>query len=1344
MKSILKYYTILLAVAILSGIAGSVSIAKGAAKDIFVIESSAKNLIVEFKPKYLQQREIASHKGNFTEMVVENSDVSNISFDGSPKLLERKIYFAIPSLMKPSFEILTLDYEDIAGMNLVPIPTWEKKEELPFPKYEASLQYYSQNIFLPENIVTIDEPQIIGGCAVSSLKISPYQFNPSTKTFRKFSRIVLKINFPEMKIIAGGNPVAQSLSDVILNYNVARDWKMIPQNKSTAVRTNSVLTSGNWWATDIANEGMYKITGAVLSQNGIPRNTVQTIKIYNNGGFEIPDNPSLVNDNGDLKENAIYVVDKNSNGNFEDDDYIIFFGKGVNGWKYNASTKSFSHTIHHYAEKNMYFLSYNEKPGKRMSALPSLDNLSAVIIGNVSGKIFREEEKINGLQSGRQWLGELFNSGDEFTTNLELPGLIQGTFVQYRFSLAARADDPSTFKVFEHSNQLLTAILPAVNTSNVYGDFCSIQTFSAPSLVEFSDDQSALNFAFTTSSGGSGYLDWIEIFYSREVKAKNDFLHFHSLDTTGILEYSASNFSSNEISSFDISDLENVKKISSLSINNNTIQFRTQVNAGAPNEIILCGASGYKSISTLRKIANQNLHGDTNGVRNVIVTHPELLEQATRLGKYRQFTAKRTLKTKVVTLQQIYNEFSSGVPDVGAVRNYAKYLFEAADTTERLKYLLLFGDGDFDFKRIISSGPNWVPPWETENSFGDPIESFAGDDFFGSYSVPFKLDVSVGRLCVRSAQDAENAVDKIIEYETNPVRDGWNNKIIYVADDFQEEGTLHNDQADDLAQYKTPSLFEKIKLYSAEFQAIGTSLGRRKPSMNEAIINEWNRGALIINYTGHGNPRVWTHEQVFTRESTIPKINNKGKYPFLVAATCNFAQFDNLGTQSSAEILSNKKASGVIAVFAATRAVYAFSNAQLNQNVYEELFITESSGRIIPKRLGDVTRLAKLKMWGDDNQRRFYLLGDPAVEIAIPREYAVIDSINNQLVSVANKQILTALSKPVIHSKIIDSTSNVQANFFGNGYLTVFDAYRDVTIKELVETSWYSYTYRKTGSSLYRGSISLVNGTATTHFIVPKDIMYDTSYNARVGLFFWNNETDGSGVTELVRIGGTDSTAVNDVVGPTVFAYLNKQSFRSGDVVTENSILYIELSDSSGINTSGAGIGHKLEARLDNSPQSIDLSSFYRSEINDFRRGKVEYRLSAITPGEHQLFIRAWDTYNNATEISFEFRVESNAQLSLQDVYNYPNPFSKDTYFTFLHNQTSPIDVEVKIFTVSGRIIQTLKNYNINDSFVRVHWNGHDYDGNEIANGLYLYKIIAKTTDKKFTSESLGKLSIIR
>jgi hypothetical protein len=288
-----------------------------------------------------------------------------------------------------------------------------------------------------------------------------------------------------------------------------------------------------------------------------------------------------------------------------------------------------------------------------------------------------------------------------------------------------------------------------------------------------------------------------------------------------------------------------------------------------------------------------------------------------------------------------------------------------------------------------------------------------------------------------------------------------------------------------------------------------------------------------------------------------------------------------------------------------------------------------------------------------------------------------------------------------------------------------------------------TFTYITSGNTLFRGEQNVTSGTVSATFIVPKDISYGNDFG-RMTMYFWNSTSDGSGYTSNFRVGGTDSTAPADTKGPRVDLYVDNRGFRSGDVVSASPTLIADLFDSSGINTSGAGVGHRLEVWLDNNPQSLDVSDYYKSKTDTYREGTVQYSLGALSQGTHNLRLRAWDTYNNSSTGETVFDVLSSAGLRLSNVYNFPNPMRSATVFTFEHNQLTSIDAEVKIYTVAGRLIQSLRKTGIAGSFVQIPWDGRDKDGDPPANGVYLYKIIAKTEDDRFSSEALGKLSILR
>ncbi len=262
---------------------------------------------------------------------------------------------------------------------------------------------------------------------------------------------------------------------------------------------------------------------------------------------------------------------------------------------------------------------------------------------------------------------------------------------------------------------------------------------------------------------------------------------------------------------------------------------------------------------------------------------------------------------------------------------------------------------------------------------------------------------------------------------------------------------------------------------------------------------------------------------------------------------------------------------------------------------------------------------------------------------------------------------------------------------------------------------------------------------------MPKDILYaDSTERGRLVARYVGGSVEGLGFTSKVSVGGTDTTAPPDDRGPDLKLYLDSRSFRAGDVVRENPQLIVDLTDSSGINTSISGIGHRIEAWVNGSTTGQDITEAYTARLDDFRAGSVETPLKGLSAGRNTVRVRAWDTYNNASTGETYFDVASTDRLSISDVFNYPNPFAAGTDFTFRQNLLSPLNVTVKIYTLAGRAIQTIESSTAGEPFIRIPWDGRDRDGDILANGAYLYKLIVRTADGRYTSEALGRMAVLK
>jgi len=1319
------------------GVQGSVK-AQTHDTDIRLLQSDAGGLTVEYSPTF--QQEIAETINGMRyvhPMVVGTTPVED-QVVGSPESQVRSITVRLAGVEKNTIEIISAEYEDVAGVLLAPSPELRKSDVSVTQTRTLDAGRYTKTGFVPQDIAALSYVGESRGVVLGSVQFHPYQYNAGEQNLRKYNRIVARITF-------GSPSNSQTETDDLTRGIAVNDppssasipVKKIPSG-NTAGFSHSVLASGIWFKFAITEDGIYKLTGRMLLDAGIPASTdPHTIRLYGNGGLEPPSSVTapFVDD---LLENATLVGDAGVPGRLDADDYVLFYGKSTRGWAYDPARKSFSHYVNHFTETNIYWLTYGSTTARAMTAIPSQDDPSAIPFFSVGSKSFREEEKVNLLASGQEWLGPAMNSNDQMLYVTPLPGLDTSKMISYRIHLGSHSSSAATFVVREHANTLSSVGLPGT----VLDEFSYDQLPDAllePSIKPtFADHQSQLRFTYQTSSaGGSGFVDWCEIVYNRFPAAQNDFCSFHTPDTGVVGKFTVTGLTNGPVIVFDVTKFDSVVTISNVRQAFDTCQFQMQLTAGRVSEVMIVGQAGFKTPGVLVPVVAQDLHGDSTQADYIIVTHDDFLPAAQRLKEYRE-QGPGALRTKVLDINQIYNEFGGGLPSPVAVRNYLRYLYLNSSLPPR--YVLLFGDGDYDYRRIIGSGTNWVPPWETLESFL-PRSSYATDDNFVIFNSGDRVSMGVGRLTVRSLSEANTVVNKIIEYETNPARDPWKMRITLVADDAlaavgENNYTIHLSASEAVAR-QIPPLFEQKKIYLFDYPTVYTSGGRRKPDVNHAIDDQLNQGTVILNFTGHGNPDLWTHEHVFVRESDFPTLHNKGKYFFLVAATCNYSQFDALDEQSGGEILVAMPDVGAIAVFSATRSVLSTQNQEINTELFAQMFQMDLSGRVLPQRLGDILFRTKQTRTGE-NDKKYFLLGDPAMRIAFPPLFGTVDSINN--LSAQQTVQLRALSKTSLVASVRDSLLQPVTSFNGQAQVAVYDASRQI---QYTDPDAGLVSYKTSGSVLFRGEQTVTHGSMSTTFVVPKDISYGSN-NGRVSFYFWNPSSDGAGYSTNINVNGTDTTAPNDTKGPSIVLYLDGRGFKPGDVVSTSPLLIADLRDESGINTSGSGVGHRLEVWLDDRSEGIDLSEYYKSAPDTYQEGTIEYPLGQLSEGSHKIRLRAWDTYNNSSVLETVFDVVTGIGLRLANVFNFPNPFSGATTFTFQHNQVSAIDAEVKIYTVAGRMIQSLAVKSVTGQFVQIPWDGRDHDGDALANGVYLYKVVASTLDRRFTSEALGKLSIVR
>jgi hypothetical protein len=1309
-----------------------------AQQDFQILQSTSQKVVISYTPKYVDTTFKTIEGNKYRTVNILHGIFHNADKTGYPQIPSRDFDIGVPNVAGNQIHIRSISTVEISG-SLLPFPKYVKDLNEKQQIY-AKGSIYSPNTTYPANSVYEYSSGSIRNLPVLTVAVNAARFNPVTSKIE----IVTKIEFEVVFSTTGRttSKVTDSfLNDVVVNSDMAKNFVATENFKKQAV-SSSVLASGKWVRFQAPDEGIYMITKSMLSSLGIPDSVdPRTIKIYNNGGQVLPTTVTASRP-VDLVENAIYVSNQ-STGVFSSTDTILFYGRGVNFWNYNATTKTIERCSSPYSDENYYWLTYGGAAGKRMSLQASLSTSNAVVDTTTAGFAYWEKDEINIGNSGRQFLGDAFtetNKSRLYTKVLE--GILSGSTINYFYRFVNASPSSVQFGITESDNSLVSKFIGGTG-SNSYS-YGVADTGSLKYTGTLTNNTSNLRFTYnSTGTSINGYLDYYEIRYNRDLKAASDFLTIWSPAAASTYEYRLTGFTNNSIWAFDVSDYSNVKLISNPQrLNGGELRFQAAKTSDTLNKFIACTPFQFKTPSDIKAVSNEDLRGISTGGKLIIIAPTEFIAQANRLKSHRENSTAIPMPTVVADINQIYNEFSSGNRDVSAVRDFIRYAYLNWSITP--EYVLFLGHGDYDYKNIEGTGINFIPPFETVESL-DEIDSYNTDDYFARVDGDDDyIDLAIGRLPVQSAAEATIAVNKIIEYETSSDKSLWRNKITLVADDSytssgQTDGSTHTDQSETISIYYVPPAFDQNKIYLAAYPTEYTSFGRRKPKVNEAIVRAAMEGTLIMNYVGHGSPDLWAHEEVFVKDAMIPEFTNSNLF-FLTAATCDFGYFDRTSGQSGAEMLVLKETGGAIGAFTATRPVYSTLSASLNNEFYDNMFNVARDTFNLPIPIGKSYFLAK-KSKDDANDQKYHLFCDPSLRLNLPQYSAQVDSVNG-LIPNSDIQV-SALGKVKINGSILSSSSSASkfTGYTGKGIVTVYDSKQKMPIPEFGS----DYTVDIQGGVIYKGLVSIGSGAFQTDFVVPKDISYENK-NGKIVIYYYNDANDGLGYSKRIVVGGTDTTTIDDKKGPEISIKFDNENSDGSYLIRPNSTLIVKLSDETGLNTTGSGVGRRLQGVLNQDESNIlDFTNYYVGDLNTGgKSGTINYQFSDMAEGEYRIDVKAWDVFNNASTATAYFKVVSGDDLVIDYIYNYPNPFSSQTTFLFYHNYSEPVDVKIKIYTVAGRLVQQIEKNGISERNVKIAWDGRDKDNDLCGSGVYLYKLMVSPTNGKAGKSYIGKLAIIR
>lgn len=1127
---------------------------------------------------------------------------------------------------------------------------------------------------------------------------------------------------------------------------------------------NSVLNDGDWYRFSINETGIYKIDQDFLKSLGVNTSNLNSssIQLFGFGGVALP----LKNSDNrfyDMPEVAIKVFD-GGDGVFNSGDYFLFYGLGK-----GVFSKSNNSHINPYSDQIYYYIKIGSSQGKRISELELSDESPGLVVDNYVDYKFHEIDEYNIAKMGRRWFGDRFDFENEKTFNFEFTNLITQEPVNVSVHAAAVSQANSSMTL-----ELNGSALGSMNFSATSkGNLASASQLNTTSKVNGQQLSVKLNYDNKGLPNSTAFVDYISVSGVCDLKFNNQTLLFdrsHYNNGSNIVQY---NITQSQVVSevWDITDRFNAKAI----INeDNTDNFSFNVSENESRHYILVSSLSYLSPDNAQsgKIANQNLKGtifksdsgQNASIDYMIITPAVFLSQANRLAQINR--DQNNLNVKVVTLDEIYTEFSSGQQDVGAIRNFVKYVYDNSNSNQdRLKYLCLFGDASFDYKNRIRNNTNYVPIWNSLESFSLSF-SFISDEFFAQLDADEgnlddfvgDSDLAVGRIIADSPIKARELVDKIANYYDEKSYGKWRNNYLIVSDDVDEDWEKVLQKTTDASATQVTNYrpyMNAVKIHTDAYLQESTSAGERYPKAKSDFFDRLDEGAIVINYFGHGGEDGLASERVFDKFDA-QNLKNTNRYNCFITVTCEFTKFDDPLRETAGEYVYWNPKGGAVGLITTTRQIYVNVGVSLNEKLTENLF-DESVG----KNLSIAQVLTKTKNELSTNQKLLvFFIGDPAMKLAIPKPKIQLTALNDLPINTSNNTI-KALDKVTLTGEIQDEKGLLIADYSGEVTITIFD--KNISRTTLgndnvrypkgdpLAGQLITMDFETQGEVVFNGKASVTNGLFNVSFVVPKDINFNTS-NGKVS--FYAKETavlkDKTGYSNDLLIGGLNPNAEEDNTPPTMQLFMNDESFVSGGITNSNPTLIVQLFDKNGINTS-SGVGHDISGILDgNQSNPIVLNNYYVANPDDFTNGEVVYNLRDLEPGIHTISVRAFDVYNNVVTSEIQFVVyDENESLVVKNVLNYPNPFVSYTEFWFNHNSSDPLDIMVQIFTVSGKLVRTLRGvsssgvYGSNSLSRDVIWDGSDDFGEKVGKGTYVYKLKVKSQRLNKQVVKIEKLVIL-
>lgn len=1096
--------------------------------------------------------------------------------------------------------------------------------------------------------------------------------------------------------------------------------------------SESVLSQGHWVKISVAESGLYRIPASTLRKWGF--SDPSKVRVHGYGGQRIDDALTAANYIDDLPAVNISVSADGS---------IVFYGVGPHKWDNgDVSTRQ----SNPYSTVGYYFLceSGAEIPAMGKTGQPGSNAQSCTF----TERIQHEQDLVSPGEGGVMLVGEDFRYTPSRTFRFDLPDLNGRVNIMVSF-VATTFGAPSRLSFTANGTPLESNSTDVIGASDASSEVYGTETRTVHNLGEISGPLELTISHSASTVVHNAWLNFIAVNYDRSLRMTDKALTF-STDTRELRLADASGW----VRIWDVTDPLDIREVDYELEGNDALWTATQ--GGRRDYAAWADGSRLPEPTLVGTVANQNLHS-AECPDMVIFTHPAWRSQAERIAELHR-GAPDNLSVIVADAEEVYNEFSSGAPDVSGLRKYLKMLYDRGSAEgSPLRYVLLMGRMTYDERHLTagvkSLGAPTLPAWQQrDEKLSLKAElGYATDDFLamleddsGTRLGADKLSVAVGRMPVTSSASAKVMTDKIIDYARRPPAGAWKNRVMALADDL--DGGVHYKQTEWFMngierQSDNPYLLEKVYLPAFE-KSNGVYQSAR-----EKMYRTLNDGVAWWTFIGHATNHSWTADGMLTYSD----INNMylRHLPFIYAATCNFLRWDS-NTQSGGEILMNERNGGVIGMISATRPVYITYNGYFSYAMGAELSRRDSAGRL--QRIGEIYRRAKnniraiddngsvgISVLNNENRLRYVLMGDPALRLATPDNLVAIESVNGVSVDGPDQIVIPARGMPVIKGVVTGPDGAVLSDFNGTLLLDLYDATKSTTLDD--DDYEKMHPFDEHGEKLFSGSCRVVNGEFMLTVAMPSDIT-DNFREATIALYAYSDDSmvEASGIDRNCYVYGFDEEAAEDNESPVIeLLAINHPTFRDGDQVNSDPMVIASISDNVGINLSMAGIGRQMSIMIDDKRSYNDVPYYFTPASDGSPAGTVAYPLEGLTEGDHTLRFRVFDTNGNSSTKTINFVVRDGLSPTVFDIYSDANPATTEANFYLAHNRPEGmLTVTVSVYNLLGHKLWEQTSTARSDMYISspVTWDLTDGTGRRVPRGIYLYRATVTADGENYSTAS--------